>query len=978
MIATVPFEELSFRANDDDKLPPQNIEAEEAVLGCIILDPQAMERVGDLLKPEHFYHSNHREIYKACFRLHTTGKHPNLLELANYLTDKNILLKVGGRNKLAQLVDRTVSSVNVDALAELIIEKYTRRQLIQWGNAASILGNATEYELNEVLAILGEQSEKLIYTPHIQTEKENQRHRHDRILDQLREIYTTVPEPSFRCFQLKELAQHHGYSPGFLEQLYMKSLVGECSKLLNYEELKELAGSEIREWLLHGLVPKGSTVLLAANGGEGKTKLVYQIGRHLIEGKDFGDFTATGKRKTLYYQGDESPGDMFQALEQMGYSNPKINKNVRYRFNWSCENMPVLISDINEFQPDFVMIDSLSTANKFSIYKENDMEYARPLLEIAGLAAKYGCTFLIVHHSNKEGGVRGTTAIRNAVSEVWHLDSDDSLQATPNDRILKIDKSRSRSCGVKYRLFFDNEELQFTYLGKKDEDQSQATLKESILKFFKRNPNIKFTSKEINDRIGGSWHTIRKLLGEMGAEGLVTKVTGSGKDKLYYLTRQCVDLVDHIQDHTQNTPETIDSNSFESNVSFVKGSLRDHLQESSETLTSNAVESNVLSNTGSLVGSHVESGEIVDTAIDTEKRDPGDPQFDLNSSNSPEKFVNCENEDQRITSGANPDCVVPYDVIQGSDPPCDPPCDPGGELALIDNAGLQSVTSSTKPIHSSFTQNKSRILKIKGVTGDWEVKYDFGEIYIEATITTPQKQQLYYKDFREFDEELTLKKFKNEVKDGIYGLEHRDLLQGKTFEVKVGRYEQGKGIIYKPVSGCKLVLVEVGGKFTFELPHGEGYYSTFELDKFKTEEPAQPDGEPSCQNRISTMHETALGPVQVIATKGDDQKWEFVITPPVGKRIVKTITADFPKDVPDTMKQQVVEWFQQIEKPLKVGDTVKYVGPGRPHLKGKAFTIWEISLTGVSLRSRTKQKMFVGSFDFHELALIEVNDLNNN
>ena len=977
MIATPS--KLSFRPNyDDDKLPPQNIEAEENVLGCIILDPLAIEIVGDTLKPEHFYNSAHREIYRACVRLHATGKHANLLELSSYLDDKNILLKIGGRNKLAQLVDRTVSSVNVDALAKLIIEKYTRRELIEWGRQATGLGYATEYELDEIMAILGEQSEKLIYTPHIQTKKENQRHRHNRILDQLREIYTTVPEPSFRCFQLKELAQHHGCSPGFLEQLYMKSLVGECSKLLNYEQLKELGGSEVREWLLHGLVPKGTTILLSADGGKGKTKLVYQIGKYLVEGKDFGDFTATGKRKTLYYQGDESPGDMFQALEQIGYSNPQINKNVRYRFNWSCENMPVLIDDINKFQPDFVMIDSLSTANKFSIYKENDMEYARPLLEIAGLAAKYGCTFLIVHHSNKEGGVRGNTSIRNAVSEVWQLDSDDSLQATPNDRILKIDKSRSRSCGVKYRLFFDDEDLNFTYLGKKDEDQSQATLKESILKFFKDNPNIKFTSKEINDRIGGSWSTIRKLLGQMGAEGLVTKVTGSGKDKLYYLTRQCVDLVDHIQDHTQNAPKTIDSTSFEPNVSFVKGSLRDHWQKSPETLASNVVEFNVSSTTGSLGGSHVESGEIVDTAIDTEKRDPGDPQFDLNSSNSPEKCFNCENEDQRITSGANPDYAVPYDVIQGSDPLCDPPCDPGGELALIDNGNLQSVTSLTKSIHSSFAKNKSRILRIKGITGDWEVKYDFGDIYIEATLTSPQKQRFTLKDYCEFDENLTLKKFKSKVKDTIYDFEHRELLQGKTFEVNVGKFVPRVGIVHKPVSGCKLELVKDGGQLIFELPNGEGYYSAFELDEFKIEEPVQPDGEPSCQNRISKMYETALGPVQVIATKGNDHKWQFVITPPVGKRIVKTITADSPEDIPDTMEQQVIEWYQQMEKPLKVGDTVKYVGPGRPHLKGKAFTVYEINLTGVSLQNRTKQRMHAGSFDFHELALTEIQELNNN
>jgi len=311
--------------------------------------------------------------------------------------------------------------------------------------------------------------------------------------------------------------------------------------------------------------------------------------------------------------------------------------------------------------------------------------------------------------------------------------------------------------------------------------------------------------------------------------------------------------------------------------------------------------------------------------------------------------------------------------------------DTRSDTALVENEALQSVTKKSGEIapekpqpHSSFDKNKSRRFKVRGITGEWEVKYDFGERYIEATLATPQKQLLHYKDFRKLNEELTLKKFKNEVKDGIYDIEYRELLQGETFEVKVGRVEPRVGIVHKPVSGCKLELVEDGGLFIFGLPDEGGYYSTFDLDEFKIEELPQPDGGLSYQNRISTMYETALGPVQVIATKGDDQKWAFVITPPIGKRIIKTITADFPKDIPDTMKQQVVEWYQQMEKPLKVGDAVKYVGPGRPHLKGRTFTIWEISLTGVSLRSRTKQKMYIGSFDFHELALIEVQELNNN
>lgn len=121
--------DLSFAP--DIHLPPQNIEAEEAILGGILLDPEAIGRVSDRLLPEAFYIDIHATIYKAMVKLHTQQKPTDLLSVANLLADQNQLIQIGGRNKLATLVDRTVSAVNIDALADLVAEKYQRRQLIK-------------------------------------------------------------------------------------------------------------------------------------------------------------------------------------------------------------------------------------------------------------------------------------------------------------------------------------------------------------------------------------------------------------------------------------------------------------------------------------------------------------------------------------------------------------------------------------------------------------------------------------------------------------------------------------------------------------------------------------------------------------------------------------------------------------------------------------------------------------------------------
>jgi len=152
-------QQLSFDGLGD-RLPPQNIEAEEAVLGGILLDPEAISRVSDRLLSEAFYISAHKEIYQAAQRLHSQGKPTDLLSITAWLSDNNLLSRIGGKGKLVQLVDRTVSAVNIDALAALVMDKYLRRKLIQSGNEIVQLG----YETGSELATVLDQAEQKVFS----------------------------------------------------------------------------------------------------------------------------------------------------------------------------------------------------------------------------------------------------------------------------------------------------------------------------------------------------------------------------------------------------------------------------------------------------------------------------------------------------------------------------------------------------------------------------------------------------------------------------------------------------------------------------------------------------------------------------------------------------------------------------------------------------------------------------------------------
>lgn len=124
----------------ENQIPPQNIEAEEAILGGILLDPEAMNRVVDILESESFYISAHQNIYQACCRLYNQNQPIDLLSVTAWLSDHNLLQQIGGKSKLAQLLDRTVSAINIDALAVLVQEKFLSRRLISAGNEITRMG----------------------------------------------------------------------------------------------------------------------------------------------------------------------------------------------------------------------------------------------------------------------------------------------------------------------------------------------------------------------------------------------------------------------------------------------------------------------------------------------------------------------------------------------------------------------------------------------------------------------------------------------------------------------------------------------------------------------------------------------------------------------------------------------------------------------------------------------------------------------
>jgi len=113
------------------KLPPQAVDLEEAVLGAIMLDNQALSSVIDILKPETFYKEANQRIYTAIKSLFTDSSAIDILTVTQQLKKEGTLEIAGGAFYVTQLTNRIASSANVEMHARIIIEKYLQRELIR-------------------------------------------------------------------------------------------------------------------------------------------------------------------------------------------------------------------------------------------------------------------------------------------------------------------------------------------------------------------------------------------------------------------------------------------------------------------------------------------------------------------------------------------------------------------------------------------------------------------------------------------------------------------------------------------------------------------------------------------------------------------------------------------------------------------------------------------------------------------------------
>lgn len=146
-----PADSIAAMAAISGKMPPQAIDFEEAVLGALLLDKDALQNIVEILKPEHFYKETHQRIYSAILRLNTKMAPIDLLTISNELKITDDLDFVGGRFYLAQLTSNVSTAVNIEQHARIIFQKYLQRKIISLGNEMITNGYDDSQDVEDML-----------------------------------------------------------------------------------------------------------------------------------------------------------------------------------------------------------------------------------------------------------------------------------------------------------------------------------------------------------------------------------------------------------------------------------------------------------------------------------------------------------------------------------------------------------------------------------------------------------------------------------------------------------------------------------------------------------------------------------------------------------------------------------------------------------------------------------------------------------
>lgn len=225
-------------------VPPHNIEAEQACLGSCLIDPEALDRIQEVITgPDDFYRESHQDIFSAMVALAERNQNIDLITVCNQLRDMNKLESCGGAAYLDSLVTIVQSSAHVTAYAQIVSERATERRLMQAGTSITRLAMDGEIPPPEKV----DRAEEMVFA--VADRRKNQQ------LEQIKPVLERTFEELYERFQNQRSVT--GISTGF-------------------SELDELTAG----------LQKSNLIIVAARPSMGKTAFCLSLAQNVVLNKE--------------------------------------------------------------------------------------------------------------------------------------------------------------------------------------------------------------------------------------------------------------------------------------------------------------------------------------------------------------------------------------------------------------------------------------------------------------------------------------------------------------------------------------------------------------------------------------------------------------------------------------------------------------------------------------------------------------------
>ena len=228
------------RLSSFDRIPPQNLEAEQAVLGSMLIERAAVEKAAELLKPEDFYRDAHRYIFEAMLTLNARDEQCDVLTLAEELTMRGRFEITGGRIYLVNLMEAPATAANIEYYARIVEEKAILRRLMDVGTQIQGLAYSEFDAIGDVV----DRAERLVF--------EVGQQRMGQFFYHLRPLLDEELDRIEKRYESRDSKDSGGRKTPF-DQL---------------------------NWITNGLNPS-DLIIVAARPGMGKTSLTVQIAQYI-------------------------------------------------------------------------------------------------------------------------------------------------------------------------------------------------------------------------------------------------------------------------------------------------------------------------------------------------------------------------------------------------------------------------------------------------------------------------------------------------------------------------------------------------------------------------------------------------------------------------------------------------------------------------------------------------------------------------